>query len=100
MHVGHKLARAALVAFLLLLIGAPSGCVGCGGEPESRDAGLLRLRFPEQAKQVLEGSAAFAEQLDGFSLDLPTAEPPAEHRGLQAKLPRMGGDAVKFELPG
>ncbi|MFO0755207.1 MAG: kelch repeat-containing protein [Byssovorax sp.] len=100
MQVGPAFARAALVAFITALVLAPSGCVGCGGEPESHDADVLRLRFPEQAKQVLEGTEPFAEVAGGFTLDVPTERLPYEHRSLRVTLPRLGTDAVHLDLPG
>jgi hypothetical protein len=101
MQVGPTLARAALAACVLVLVAAPSGCVGCGGEPESRDADVLRLRFPEQAKQVLDGSETFVPIAEGFAIDLPaTAEIPAGHRGLTVHLPKNGSEPVRFALPG
>jgi N-acetylneuraminic acid mutarotase len=62
---------------------------------------VLRLRFPEQAKQVLDGSETFVPIAEGFAIDLPaTAEIPAGHRGLTVHLPKNGSEPVRFALPG
>ncbi len=51
--------------------------LGCGAEPTSPDASGLRLRFPEQAAEILERGDAFAASADGFAV----AETGLVHRG-------------------
>jgi N-acetylneuraminic acid mutarotase len=74
-------AGGALVLGLLVL--------GCGSEPTSPDASGLRLRFPEQAAEILEQRDAFAASAEGFGV--------VQRGGLTARLPGRGESAIGFD---
>ncbi|XXX77968.1 kelch repeat-containing protein [Sorangium sp. So ce134] len=90
-----------------LLVGALSltglGCAPDAAPPAGDD---LRLRFPEQAAQVLEGSEAFVAVDGGFALastrdSVREIDALFERRGgLHAALPASGEGKVRFHLPG
>src|SRR4051812_28053069 len=92
------LTRLLLLIAITLLAVAPSGCLGCSGEPGPLDADTLRQRFPEQASQVLSTGRVLVSDLDGFTMKRPDGDPSVGHAGLVARLPRRAADAVRFEL--
>ncbi len=94
------LVRVLLLAFVLLFASAPSGCVGCGGEPETSEAHTLRAAFPEHAALVLENAYALRPAGEGFALAPEDHARVARLRGLELRLPAVGSAGVRFELDG
>src|SRR5262245_4108328 len=94
----RMLRRLVLLVPLALLASSPSGCVGCGGDPDPRGAAeALGFRYPSHAARVLSASSSFVETEEGFA----AAHEPlvAASRKLHASLPREGQGFVRFELP-
>ncbi|WP_437840601.1 Kelch repeat-containing protein [Sorangium sp. So ce1153] len=90
-----------------LLAGALSlGVLGCANDSAPPSGDDLRLRFPEQAAQVLEGSNAFVAVDDGFTIastgdsSRGLAELFERRGGLHASLPERGEGELRFHLPG
>lgn len=91
-----------------LLVGGAiaAGGPGCslGSSPPAGDD--LRLRFPDQAAQILEVGEAFVATAEGFGLASRNAAPRDADTlfqlrgGLHAALPERGEDAIRFRLPG
>ncbi|WP_129576710.1 MULTISPECIES: kelch repeat-containing protein [Sorangium] len=90
-----------------LLAGALSlSVLGCAQDSSPPSGDDLRLRFPEQAAEVLEGSNAFVAVDDGFTIastgdsSRGLAELFERRGGLHASLPERGEGEVRFHLPG
>lgn len=95
------LRRLALLAFVWLFAVAPSGGLGCSGEPArplSEAASALRLRFPDQAAAVLERDEDFVEAGERFVVRAPAQA--GTWRRLQVELPRDGGGVIRFRTAG
>src|SRR5689334_12306105 len=70
---------------------------GCAEEVEVPVASDLRLRFPDQAANVLEGSDAFAALHEGFALDS-TSDFHGTLQRLHHEGREAGGRELRFRL--
>lgn len=101
MRSAAPLHRFALFALVLLLTFAPSGGLGCSGEPASppvEAASTLRLRFPDQAAKVLEQNQAFVGTEEGFMVRASAGAGAWRH--VEVELPRDGGGTIRLRTGG
>src|SRR5262245_60232813 len=109
--------RVALLALTTFFVGAPSGCLGCGGETPPDESFLpasgtpaafssafyserLRAEFPERARVILDAEEIFVTgaREDAYVRGLPQPGD-ANWGGLGVELPRAADRPMRISLP-